>query len=67
MKSGKDGKTFGTVSTKQLAERLNQLGYSIDKKLILVDAPINSLGTHFVNINLHKDVVAKIDVVISDK
>lgn len=67
MKSGKDGKVFGTVSTKQLSERLNQMGYSIDKKLILINEPINSLGTHLVNINLHKSVVAKIDVVISDK
>ena len=32
VKSGKDGRTFGTISTKQIAEKLNELNYKIDKK-----------------------------------
>ena len=67
MKSGKDGKTFGTVSTKQLASKLEELGYKIDKKNIILDNPINSLGAHSVSINLHKTVIAKVTINISEK
>ena len=64
VKSGKDGRTFGTVSTKQIAEKLNELNYKIDKKQILIDTPLNTLGTHLVNINLHKKVNCQLKVVL---
>lgn len=64
IKSGANGKTFGTVSTKQIAEKLNELNYKIDKKQILIDAPLNVLGTHLVNINLHKKVNCQLKVVL---
>lgn len=62
VKSGKDGKTFGSISTKQLVERLSSLGYLIDKKKIELDTPINTLGIHFVKVNLHKKVCANLKV-----
>lgn len=64
IKSGANGKTFGTVSTKQIAEKLNELNYKIDKKQILIDTPLNILGTHLVNINLHKKVNCQLKVVL---
>ena len=64
IKSGKDGRTFGTISTKQIAEKLNELNYKIDKKQILIDTPLNTLGTHLVNINLHKKVNCQLKVVL---
>lgn len=64
IKSGANGKTFGTVSTKQIAEKLNELNYKIDKKQILIDTPLNVLGTHLVNINLHKKVDCQLKVVL---
>ena len=64
VKSGKDGRTFGTVSTKQIAEKLNELNYKIDKKQILIDTPLNTLGTHLVNNNLHKKVNCQLKVVL---
>lgn len=64
IKSGANGKTFGTVSTKQIAEKLNELNYKIDKKQILIDNPLNILGTHLVNINLHKKVNCQLKVVL---
>lgn len=64
MKSGADGRTFGTVSTKQIAEKLNELNYKIDKKQIIIDNPLNVLGTHLVNINLHKKVNCQLKVVL---
>ena len=64
VKSGSDGRTFGSISTKQIAEKLTELGYKIDKKQIELNAPLNVLGYHFVKINLHKKVICnlKIDI-----
>ena len=64
VKSGTDGRTFGTISTKQIAEKLNELNYKIDKKQIMIDAPLNVVGTHYVKISLHKKVECQLKVVL---
>ena len=64
VKSGSDGRTFGSISTKQIAEKLTELGYKIDKKQMEVDVPLNVLGTHFVKINLHKKVMCNLKIVL---
>ena len=61
-KTGKEGKMFGQISVKQIKEALNKEGYQIDKKQIHLDYPIQSLGTHFVDIELHKKEKAKMKV-----
>lgn len=62
VKTGKDGKVFGNISTKQINEKLTELGYSIDKKKIVIDNQLNTLGTHNVKILLHKKVEAILKV-----
>ena len=64
VKSGTDGRTFGTISTKQIAEKLNELKYNIDKKQIIVDLPLNTVGTHYVKVNLHKTVESNLKILI---
>ena len=64
VKSGKDGRTFGTISTKQISEKLNELNYKIDKKQIVIDGSLNSIGTHYVKLNLHKKVECSLKIVI---
>jgi len=61
-KSGKDGRLFGTVSSKQLAEELKKKGYDVDKKMIKMNLKIDSLGVYNVDIELHKSVTATIKV-----
>lgn len=61
-KSGKDGKIFGTISNKQIAEELAKKGYKIDKKVIKCDHVIDTLGTHIVDLNVHKKVTIKLKV-----
>lgn len=61
-KSGVDGKLFGTVSTKQLAEELKKNGYDIDKKQIVMTTKIDTLGVYNIKVNLHKKVNATIKV-----
>ena len=64
VKSGANGKTFGTISTKQIAEKLNELGYKIDKKQLIIDLPLNVLGTHLIKVSLHKKVECQLKVVL---
>ena len=64
VKSGKDGRTFGTISTKQISEKLNELNYKIDKKQIVIDGSLNVIGTHNVKINLHKKVECSLRIVL---
>ena len=63
VKTGNDGKVFGSISSKQISEELKKKGYNIDKKLINREN-LNTLGTHIVTINLHKKVVAHLNVVL---
>ncbi len=57
IKAGKDGKTFGSVSTKEIAEATEkQLGLKLDKKKMQLDVPIKALGTYEVNVKLHSKV-----------
>lgn len=64
-KSGKDGKLFGMVSAKQIADELKSKGYNIDKKNIILNEKLNSLGVYNVEISLHKKVKAIVKVHIS--
>ena len=68
VKSGTNNKIFGSISTKQIYEELNKLGYSsIDKRKIFIDHPITSLGTHIVKIELFKDILANVKVKVISK
>ena len=59
---GKDEKVFGRVSQKQIKDELMKLGYSIDKKQIIVNDSVSSLGFHNIDIVLYKDVIAQIKI-----
>ena len=62
VKTGKDDRVFGTVSSKQISDKIKELGYDIDKKCILIDTPLSSLGTYKVKIKLHKKVEFNINI-----
>ena len=65
IKTGDAGKVFGSISSKSISEELKKKGYSIDKKIINAEN-LNTLGTHIVKINLHKQVTAELNVVLKD-
>lgn len=64
VKKSKDGRMFGTISSKQISEELKKKGYSIDKKDIVCDHNIDSLGIHVVEVKLYKKVIANINVCV---
>lgn len=63
VKTGSDSKVFGSISSKSISEELKKKGYQIEKKLINAEN-LNTLGTHIVNIALHKKVTANLNVVL---
>lgn len=68
IKTGEGGRTFGSISSKEIAEEAKkQLNLDIDKKKIVLDEAIRTPGTHIVAIKLHKDVQAKLKVVVGEK
>lgn len=68
MKVGKNGKAFGTISTKEMAAAVkDQLGYDLDKKKFSVDEPIKALGTYTARIKLHQKVTAELKVNVTEE
>ena len=65
-KTGEEGKLFGSVTNKDIAEALESKGYSIDKKKIEME-PIKALGTHQVTVKLHPEVIAELEVQVTEK
>ena len=63
MKTGEGGRTFGSVSTKEIAQAAKeQLGLDIDKKKLQLQEPIRSLGVTIVPYKVHPKVTAQISV-----
>ena len=67
IRSGEGGRTFGSVSTKEIAKAAaEQLKLEIDKKKMVLQEPIKSLGTFEVPVKLHKDVTATLRVKVTE-
>ena len=68
IKAGQDGRTFGSVSTKEIATAAReQLGYELDKKKMHLQEPIKNIGTYQVPIRLHPKVTADLKVIVKGK
>lgn len=67
IKVGEGGRTFGSISAKEIAEAAKaQLGYELDKKKLQLSAPIKELGTTMVPIKLHPKVTGALKVVVKE-
>lgn len=66
IKTGAGDKTFGSVSTKEIASAVKkQLNLELDKKKMQLDEPIRSLGMHEVPVRLHSKVTGTLRVHVS--
>lgn len=67
VKTGDNGKLFGSVTNKEIAAAIEQqTGLVIDKKKIVLNDQIKMVGTRHVNIKLHPEVTAEVKVIISE-
>ena len=68
LKSGKDGKTFGSVSTKQIVEQLREkYDIKIDKRKFIDAHPIGALGYTKLKVDLYKGIIATINVHLKEQ
>jgi large subunit ribosomal protein L9 len=63
-RAGETGKLYGSVTNQDIARALAELGHDIDRRRIIMEGPIKSLGTHVVQIKLHPQVVVDLTVVV---
>jgi large subunit ribosomal protein L9 len=64
-KAGEGGTLYGSVTTSEIAALLAERGVTVDRRRIVLEAPIKALGSHEVSIRLHREVrgVIKLEVV----
>jgi large subunit ribosomal protein L9 len=61
-KAGENDQLFGSVTSKDIADALEQQGYTIDRRKIALDEPIKTLGEFKVTLRLHREVPTEITV-----
>ena len=66
--AGGDGRLYGSVTSKEIAEELQkQHKIAVDRRKITLDTPIKSFGTYKLEVKLYTDVVGKITVAVKSK
>jgi large subunit ribosomal protein L9 len=63
-KVGENDHLFGSVTAKDIAEALEKQNFHIDRRKVLLEEPIKTLGEHRVTLRLHRDVSTEIPVVV---
>jgi len=58
--AGESGQLYGSVSARDIAEAVSEAGFTIEKRQVVLERPIKSLGLHSVRIVLHPEVFAGI-------
>lgn len=67
IKTGEGGRTFGSVSSKEIAQAVkDQMGYDVDKKKIQIKEAIKTPGMHLVPVKLHTKVTAELKVHVGE-
>lgn len=67
VKAGDNGRLFGSVNTKDIAEAAASAGYDIDKRKIDLDDSLKSLGMHKVVVKIYDDITADLKINIKEK
>ncbi|MBR1812997.1 MAG: 50S ribosomal protein L9 [Lachnospiraceae bacterium] len=68
VKVGEGGKVFGSIASKEIATAFKeQHGLELDKKKILLDENIRTVGNYTVGVKLHRDVTAKLSVKVVEQ
>lgn len=59
IKCGENGKTFGSVTSKEVSEALDKINLSLDKKKIEIKEPIKAVGSYSVVVKIYPEISAK--------
>ena len=67
LQAGEDGKLFGSVTSQMISDEIENQGYSIDKKEIVLEEPLKQTGNHFIYVDLGDDLKPKVKIKISEE
>jgi large subunit ribosomal protein L9 len=62
MQVGEEGRLFGTVTSPMIAQELELRGFNIDRRNIIIEEPIKTLGIFDVKVKLHTEIMATLKV-----
>jgi large subunit ribosomal protein L9 len=65
VQAGEEGKLFGSVTAADIAAKLAEAGFEVDRRRLGLDEPIKQLGEYEVPLRLHADVVAQLKVTVA--
>ena len=66
--SGADGRFYGSVTSKEIAEELEkQHSISIDKRKIVLSDPIKAFGSYTLDVKLYPEISGKLNVIVTQK
>jgi large subunit ribosomal protein L9 len=63
--AGEEGKLFGSITSQQIAEQLSRKGFAIDRRKVVLDEPIKSVGKHVVTVRLRGEMSAEVTIDVS--
>ena len=58
--AGETGQLFGSVNARDLAEAVTAAGFTIDRRQVILDRPIKTLGLHPIRVALHPEVIVSV-------
>ena len=61
---GSQGKMYGSITNKEIAEELNKLGYAVDKKQVVLKDPIRVTGSYQVTVKMYAEISSVITVTV---
>ena len=64
--AGSDGRFYGAVTSKDIAEALKKLGFEVDKRKIVLDTPIKAFGTYKIDIKLYQEISGKVTISVTE-
>lgn len=68
IKAGENGKTFGSITNKEIAEGIEKESkVVVDRKDVMLEEPIKSIGKYDVKVKLHKDIIATVKVSVVEE
>ena len=58
--AGDTGQLYGSVATRDISELVTEGGFTVDRRQVILERPIKTLGVHAINIALHPEVIVKV-------
>lgn len=67
IRCGENGKTFGSITSKEVSDELKTLGFDVDKRKIEIKEPLKAIGSYTITARLHPEVSCSFSVEIVSK